>query len=117
MARDVLHFLVWSGRWAGGLVLSCAEGVNGAEILVKHLGGEKEQRAEGVVLCEGGNVALHGQVGEKGLDFRAAHLGRVANVVEVDVAFDPVGMGFFRADGVVFEANGVAHLGRAVSCQ
>jgi hypothetical protein len=46
-------------------------------------------------------------VGDKGLDFRVAHLGRVADIVEVDVAFAPVETGFFGADGVVFEADGV----------
>ena len=32
----------------------------------------------------------------------------MAHVMEVDAAFDPVGIGFFGADGVVFEADGVA---------
>ena len=31
--------------------------------------------------------------------------------MEKDVAFDPMDVGFFGADGVVFAANGVAHVG------
>ena len=54
-------------------------------------------------------------MGEKGLDFRCAHFGRVAHVVEVDVALDPMGVGFFRADGVVFEADGIAHTSAQLS--
>jgi hypothetical protein len=54
------------------------------------------------VLGGGGNVALHGQVVEKGLEFRGAQLGRVAAVVEVNVSVEPVGMGFLGADGAVF---------------
>jgi hypothetical protein len=50
-------------------------------------------------------------VGEKYLGFRAAHLGRVADFVAVDVAFDPVGIGLFGADGLVFEADGVPSAG------
>ena len=43
------------------------------------------------------------------LHFGSTHFGGVADAVEVDVAFDPIGIGFFGADGVVFEADGVAH--------
>jgi hypothetical protein len=69
----------------------------------------KQQRAEGLVLGTGGNVFFHRQVGQKGLDLRCAHFGRVAHIVEVDVAFDPIDIGCFGADGVVFEAQGITH--------
>lgn len=66
----------------------------------------------------GGHVALHGQVGEKGLDpstgsgqrLGRAHVLGVTLVVKKDVAFDPVDVGLFGADGVVLEADDVAHL-------
>jgi hypothetical protein len=50
------------------------------------------------------------EVGEKGPNFRHAHLGRMAHVTKVDVAFDPVDVGLLGADGVVPEADGIANL-------
>ena len=47
------------------------------------------------ILGGGGNACLHGQVHPDCFYFGSPHLGRVADVVEVDVAFDPVGIGFF----------------------
>ena len=35
------------------------------------------------------------------------NLGRMADVVETDVAFDPVDVGLFGADGIVFDPDGV----------
>ena len=43
----------------------------------------------------------HGQVGEKGLNFRCAHLGGMAHVMEGDIAFDPVDVGLLDTDGAV----------------
>jgi len=107
MPQDLLHFFFGQdGGQAFGLF--GAQGVNGAQILVEYLVVEKEQRAEGLVLGGGGDIFFHGQVSEKGFHFGGAHLGRVAYIVEVDVAFDPIDVGFFGADGVVFEADGVA---------
>jgi len=42
-------------------------------------------------------------VSEEGFDLGGAHLGRVALVVEEDVALDPTDVGFFGAEGVVLE--------------
>ena len=41
-------------------------------------------------------------------DTGRAYLGRVALRVGASVAFDPIGVGFFRADGAMYEVNGVA---------
>jgi hypothetical protein len=71
-----------------------AQGVNGTQVLVQHLAVEEEQRAEGLVLGRGGNVFFHCQVGQKGLDFRCAHFGRVAHIVEVDI--DPFRILFYN---------------------
>lgn len=49
-------------------------------------------------------------MGEKGLDFWGPHLGRVADLVEVDVTLDPIYVGFFDADGVMLEADGIQYL-------
>ncbi len=48
-------------------------------------------------------------MGQKGFDFGGTHLGRVPDVVEKDIAFDPVDVGLFGADGVMFEADGITH--------
>ena len=77
------------------------QGVDGSQVLSQHLAVEEEQSTEGLILGGGGDILVHGQVGEKGLDFWCAHLSRVADVVEVDVALDPVDVGFFGANGAV----------------
>jgi len=53
-------------------------------------------------------VFIDGEVGEEGFDFGAAHFVGVALVVEQDEASDPIHVSVFGADGVVFEAQGVA---------
>jgi len=49
----------------------------------------------------GGDVLLDGQIGQKGFDFPAAHFVRMALVVEQNVAFDPVYISLFGANGTV----------------
>ncbi len=47
----------------------------------------RRRRNRGILILRGGgNVLLHGQIGQKGFDFPAAHLLGVALVVEQDVA-------------------------------
>lgn len=87
-----------------------AQGVNGSQVLVQHFFVAEEESAEGLVLGGGGDMFLHGQVSQKCLHLGGAHFGRVAQVVELDGAFDPVDVGLFGADGVMFEADGVADL-------
>ena len=88
-----------------------AHGVDGVvQLLAEDLAIEEEQRAEGLVLRGGGDVALDGQVGEERLDLRAAHIFGVALAVEQDEAPDPIDVGLLGADGVVLDANRVAHL-------
>jgi len=48
-------------------------------------------------------------VKEKGSDVRVAHLSWVTFTVEEDEAFDPAGVGFFGADGIALETDGVAN--------
>jgi len=49
-------------------------------------------------------------VSEKGLDLGGSHLGRMTLVVKEDEAADPVHVGLFGANGIVFEVDSVAHL-------
>jgi hypothetical protein len=44
------------------------------------------------------------------LDIGRAHSGRVTDAVEAGISFDPVDIGFFGASGIMFEADGLAHL-------
>lgn len=71
---------------------------------------KEEEGAEGLVLGRGGDVAGDGEVSEELFDFTGAHLVGMAFVVVEDEAFDPVGIRFFGADGVMFEADGGADL-------
>ena len=65
---------------------------------MEHLAVEKEQRAKGLILRGGGDVAFDGQVREKRFHFRAAHVLGMALVMKQDVVPDPVHVGFFGAD-------------------
>ncbi len=58
----------------------------------------------------GRHVAFNGQVREERFHFRAAHVFGVALVMKQDKALDPVHVGFFGADGIVLEADHIAHL-------
>jgi hypothetical protein len=44
-------------------------------------------------LGAGRHVAFHGQMAEKGLDFRAAHLARMPLIVEENESLDPIDVG------------------------
>ena len=57
----------------------------------------------GLLLAGSGDVLLHSQAGEEGLDFDTAHLAGVALIVEHDIAGDSGHVGFLGADGVVLE--------------
>ena len=62
---------------------------------------EEEQGGEGLVLRGGRHVLVDGKWGEEGFDFGCGHVGRVALVVEEDVAPDPVQVGGLGARRVV----------------
>ena len=72
---------------------------------------KEEEGAEGLVLGRGGDVATNGEVGEELFDFAGAHLVGVAFVMVEDEPFGPIGIRFFGANGVMFDADGGADLG------
>ena len=88
-------------------------GPNGVEgpfqVLFEHVLIQEEDGAERLVLGGGSDVLVHGQVGEKRLYFGSVHLGRVAHVVEVDIAFNPIGIGFLGANGVMLGPYGITN--------
>jgi hypothetical protein len=69
-----------------------------------------EEGTEGLISGRGGDVLFDSQMGDEGLDLIGAHVFGVAFIMKEDVAFDPVLAGLFGAVGVVFGADGVAHL-------
>ncbi len=71
---------------------------------MQHFALEEEDSGKRLVLGGGGDVALGRQVGEEGADFGRPHLAGMPFVVEADEAFDPVDVGFFGVQGVVFGA-------------
>jgi len=81
---------------------------DGIQVLVEDFPIEEEESREGLILSGGGDVSCLGEVGQEGLDFRRAHFGGVAFVVEKDEAADPVHVRVFGTDRVVFEADGVS---------
>ncbi len=68
------------------------------QILFKDLSVQKQNGVEGLVLGGGGDLLIHGQVGQEGLDFRNAHVLGMSFAVIENVAFDPADVSFFRAD-------------------
>ena len=54
-------------------------------------------------------MAIHGERGEEAGDLRGAHLGRVALVVEEDIALDPRDVSVFGPAAVMAGAEGSAH--------
>ena len=93
-----------------------ADGVDAPfQILFKDLAVQEQGGVEGLVLRGGGDLLIHGQVGQKGLDpstssghrFRSAHVLGVSFVVVENVAFDPADVSFFGADRVVLEPDRV----------
>ena len=80
------------------------------ELLVEDRAIEEQQRAEGLILRRGGDMAFDGQMGEERLDLRAAHVLGVALAVVQDEAAHPIDVGLLGADRVVLGADRIAHL-------
>ncbi len=57
----------------------------------------------------GRDILFDHRMHKEGFDLRRAHFAGVMLAVEQDVAADPVHVRVFSADGVVFEADGLAH--------
>ncbi len=83
---------------------------DGVNLFVEAFPGEEEDGAEGLVLGRCGDVPLHDQVGQEGLDFWGAHLGRVAFIVEEDEAAHLVHVGLFGAVGIMLEPENFTEL-------
>jgi len=79
-------------------------------VLLQDVTVQEENGREGLGLGGGGDVAVDGQVGEEGGDFGRAHVFGVAELVEVNKAFDPIDVGVFGAAGIMFDADGGAEL-------
>jgi len=77
---------------------------------MQHFSVKEQQRTESLVLGGSGNLTLHRQVSEKGVDFFAAHLLGVSLVVKQDKATDPEKIRFLGLVGVVFDPEGITDL-------
>ena len=71
---------------------------------------EKEQGVERLVLGGGGDIAFHGQVGQKGTNLVGSHGLRVAFAVKKDEAFHPIQIGLLGAEAVAFKTEDPTHL-------
>jgi hypothetical protein len=56
------------------------------------------------------HILIYRQVRQKRRDFCAGHLVGMSFVVEEDVTLNPSDIGFLRANRVVLEPDGIAHL-------
>jgi len=91
---------------------------DGVNLFVEDFAVKEEDGTEGLILGGGGDVPLHSQVGQEGLDpspgsgqrFGGAHLGGVAFAVEEDEAAHPVHAGLFDAVGIMFEPEDLPEL-------
>lgn len=64
---------------------------------------KEQQRTESLVLGGSGNLSIHRQMREKGVDFFAAHLPGVSLMVKQDKATDPEKIRLLSLVGVVFD--------------
>ena len=71
---------------------------------------QEQQRAARLVLRRRGNMARDCKIGEKRLDFRRAHRRRMALVVKMDVASNPVDISLLGADAVMLQPDLMANL-------
>ena len=75
----------------------------------QHLLVEEQQRALGLVLRTGRDVAHRRQVRQERLHLPRAHPGRVPLAVKKDEAFNPVQIGLLGAQTVVLDPDLLAH--------
>ena len=77
---------------------------NAQDVLV-----HEQQRALGLVLRGRCYMLLDRQMRKECLDLRRGHRVRVPLAMEKDEAFNPVDVGLFGAQAVMFEANAIAN--------
>jgi hypothetical protein len=78
---------------------------------MQHFSVKEQQRTESLVLGGSGNLTLHRQVSEKGIDFFAAHLLGVSLVVKQDISTDPEKIRLLSlVGGVVLDPEGITDL-------
>ena len=80
--------------------------VKPGHIALEHIPIEKKQRAERLILRGSGDIAVDRKMGQKLLDFGFPHLDGMPLAVEQDKAPNPVDIGLFSANAVVFRSNG-----------
>jgi len=110
LAKDGLDFVFSEDDGQAFRFLGSHDGKRLVNVQLQHIAIEKKDGADGLGLGGGGDVLLGGKVGEEGIDFGSAHGLRVALVMEEDISLGPIHVAGFSADGVVADAQGVAHL-------
>jgi hypothetical protein len=87
-----------------------ADRIHRPHLLVEDCLIEKEQRAQGLILCGRRDMTINGQVGQKRFDFHLSHLGGMAFLMKQNKPLGPIDIGIFRPDGVMLRAQDVPHL-------
>lgn len=78
------------------------------ELDIEGVAVQEENGADGLILSGGGCFALDDKVGDELVDFRHSHFFWVALVVKEDVFTNPLDVGFFGTERILFEANVVS---------
>jgi hypothetical protein len=81
-----------------------------AEVLVKDVAAQKDQRTERLILRRGAHLPVHGQRREKPRNLVLAYLQGMALAMEQDQPLDPADIRFLRPYAEVPHPNGLPHL-------
>ena len=71
---------------------------------------EEYDGVERLILGRSSDVAFHGQMTQKCVDFGSTHLIRVSLTMKENESPDPLQVGFFRPQAVVFDPKDLPHL-------
>ena len=77
------------------------ERVQPGQVLFQDLPAQKQHRRKCEILRTGGNIQIRRQMRQESLHLGRAHLTGVALAMKQDEEFNPVQVGFFRAQAVV----------------
>jgi hypothetical protein len=76
----------------------------------EHIAGEAQSGTEGLVVGGGGDLLLHRERRQQGLDVCASYLLGMACVVEEQIPSDPGDRRVLRMRGIVLASDGIAYV-------
>jgi hypothetical protein len=112
LERTEQRFDFWSRQydWETLRPLGPHHFIQPAELLVKDVAVQKDQRTERLMLRRGAHLPVHGQRREKPRHLVLAHLQGMALPMDLDKPRDPADIRFLRPDAGMPNPNGLPHL-------